>query len=73
MPDTPGIVRDWNIPAPEDDAMTPEGGQAPAPGARHALILLLLINLFNYIDRQVLAAVEPEIARTFFPCRHRSA
>ncbi|MFO0841861.1 MAG: MFS transporter [Gemmataceae bacterium] len=30
-------------------------------------MLLLLINLFNYIDRQVLAAVEPEVARTFFP------
>jgi MFS family permease len=27
------------------------------------LILLLAINLFNYIDRQVLAAVEPEIRR----------
>ncbi len=37
------------------------------PGARHALILLVLINLFNYIDRQVLAAVEPEIAKSFFP------
>jgi MFS family permease len=37
------------------------------PGARHALLLLVLINLFNYIDRQVLAAVEPEIAKTFFP------
>src|SRR5437764_15024574 len=32
------------------------------PGARFALVLLLLINMFNYIDRQVLAAVEPEIA-----------
>jgi MFS family permease len=31
------------------------------PGARHALLLLVLINLFNYIDRQVLAAVEPQI------------
>ena len=35
--------------------------QTPLPGARAALILLLLINMFNYIDRQVLAAVEPEI------------
>ena len=35
----------------------------PAPGARSALILLLGINLFNYIDRQVLASVEPEIVR----------
>jgi MFS family permease len=34
---------------------------SPLPGARTALILLLAINLFNYIDRQVLAAVEPEI------------
>jgi MFS transporter, Spinster family, sphingosine-1-phosphate transporter len=33
------------------------------PGARSALILLLAINLFNYIDRQVLAAVEPEIRK----------
>ncbi|HWY41175.1 MAG TPA: MFS transporter [Chthoniobacterales bacterium] len=31
-----------------------------------ALGLLLAINLFNYIDRQVLAAVEPEIRATFF-------
>lgn len=38
----------------------------PAPGARTALALLLGINLFNYIDRYILAAVEPEIRRTFF-------
>ena len=38
----------------------------PLPGARGALVLLLLINLFNYIDRQVLAAVEPKIAADFF-------
>lgn len=31
-----------------------------------ALSLLLGINLFNYIDRQVLAAVEPSIRATFF-------
>ena len=31
-----------------------------------ALVLLLGINLFNYIDRQILAAVEPEIRATFF-------
>lgn len=36
------------------------------PGARSALGLLLLINLFNYIDRQVLAAVVGPIKRTFF-------
>src|SRR5438270_13400727 len=38
----------------------------PAPGARLSLMLLLSINLFNYIDRYVLAAVEPEIGKTFF-------
>jgi MFS transporter, Spinster family, sphingosine-1-phosphate transporter len=43
------------------DAYTPV--QGPLPGARAALVLLLAINLFNYIDRQVLAAVEPEIRR----------
>jgi MFS family permease len=31
-----------------------------------ALGLLLAINLFNYIDRQVLAAVEPDIRAAFF-------
>jgi MFS family permease len=35
----------------------------PLPGARSTLILLIAINLFNYIDRQVLAAVEPDIRR----------
>src|SRR5260370_10372358 len=33
----------------------------PLPGARAALLLLLSINLFNYIDRQVLAAVVENI------------
>lgn len=36
------------------------------PGARRALALLLGINLFNYIDRFVLAAVEPNIRAAFF-------
>ena len=40
---------------------------APAKGARLALTLLLLINLFNYIDRQVLSAVLPRIREHFFP------
>jgi MFS family permease len=35
-------------------------------GAYGALGLLLGINLFNYIDRQVLAALEPDIRATFF-------
>ncbi|OWK43186.1 spinster family MFS transporter [Fimbriiglobus ruber] len=33
----------------------------PAPGAGSALVLLLAINLFNYIDRQVLSAVIPKL------------
>lgn len=37
------------------------------PGARLALALLLTINLFNYIDRQVLAAVVPALENEFFP------
>jgi MFS transporter, Spinster family, sphingosine-1-phosphate transporter len=36
------------------------------PGAYSALALLLGINLFNYIDRYVLAAVEPKIRSAFF-------
>jgi len=38
---------------------------APRPGARAALALLLGINLFNYVDRYVLAAVEPLIRDHF--------
>ncbi|MEY2498271.1 MAG: transporter, Spinster family, sphingosine-phosphate transporter [Verrucomicrobiota bacterium] len=38
----------------------------PNPGALTALALLLGINLFNYIDRFVLAAVEPNIRAAFF-------
>ncbi|MEA3188339.1 MAG: transporter, Spinster family, sphingosine-phosphate transporter [Chthoniobacter sp.] len=40
--------------------------EKPVAGARGALRLLLAINLFNYIDRYILAAVEPEIRRAFF-------
>jgi MFS family permease len=35
------------------------------PGARRVLILLLAINLFNYIDRFVLVAVAPKIELAF--------
>jgi MFS transporter, Spinster family, sphingosine-1-phosphate transporter len=41
-------------------------GKKTVSGARGALFLLLTINLFNYIDRQVLAALEPDIRATFF-------
>jgi MFS family permease len=40
--------------------------QFSIPGARSALALLLSINLFNYIDRYVLAAVVGPIKKTFF-------
>jgi MFS family permease len=42
------------------------GGPSAAHAARNALLLLVAINLFNYMDRQVLAAVEPDIRATFF-------
>src|ERR1044071_7287399 len=41
-------------------------GQKTMSGAWSALFLLLAINLFNYIDRQILAALEPDIRETFF-------
>src|SRR5881392_131121 len=40
--------------------------KTPLSGARTALFLLLAINLFNYIDRQILAALEPDIHASFF-------
>jgi MFS transporter, Spinster family, sphingosine-1-phosphate transporter len=52
---------------PPPTSSTADPGRAtPFPGARSALVLLLLINLFNYIDRQVLAAVVKPIKHTFF-------
>lgn len=54
-----------------ENGITPAGDPkagvptAPLPGARLALILLLAINLFNYIDRQVLAAVLPKLRTAF--------
>ena len=41
-------------------------GKRPLSGAQSALFLLLAINLFNYIDRQILAALEPDIRASFF-------
>jgi MFS family permease len=37
----------------------------PLPGARAALVLLLLINLFNYIDRSILFSVQETIRTEF--------
>ncbi len=36
------------------------------PGARGVLTVLMLLNLLNYIDRQILAAVVPYIKQEFF-------
>lgn len=41
-------------------------GDQPFPGAGRLLTLLVLINLLNYMDRQVLAAVVGPIKATFF-------
>src|SRR5262245_4225164 len=35
------------------------------PGARAALLLLLTINLFNFMDRYILAAVLPKLEQEF--------
>ena len=45
----------------------PRGTGAAVAGAWGAMALLLAMNLFNYIDRQVLAAVEPEIRDNLLP------
>ena len=42
------------------------GRDTPIPGARSALVFLLLINLFNYVDRYVLSAVVDSIQRSYF-------
>ncbi len=39
------------------------GSGKTLPGANSALILLLAINLFNFMDRMILSSVEPEIRR----------
>ena len=45
----------------------------PLPGARAALVLLLVINLFNYLDRYVLASVIPKIREQLFAKAHEAA
>jgi len=41
--------------------------------AHGALLLLLAINLLNFIDRYIVAAVEPSIRATFFAAGDRNA
>src|SRR6266700_3827814 len=60
-------------PEPTPATTVPAAPAGPLPGARKALMLLLAINLFNYIDRQVLAAVEPNIRATFFHTEDENA
>jgi MFS family permease len=48
------------------DVSSDRGRDTAFPGARSALVLLLLINHFNYVDRMVLAAVVGPIKRTYF-------
>jgi MFS family permease len=58
---------------PQAAAQTPAPAALPAPevpaapGARVALAALLFVNLFNYIDRQVLAANVTPIEQRFLP------
>jgi MFS family permease len=51
------------IPAPQEE--NAPGIDVAVKGANWSLALLLAINLFNYVDRQVLAAVEVSIEKTF--------
>ena len=44
-----------------DGATGENGPKSRIPGAGYALALLLAINLFNYIDRQILSATLPKI------------
>lgn len=63
----------YNPPTVDCNRQPSMEGRPPNYAARSALLLLLTINLFNYIDRQVLAAVEPYIRDTFFAPNDRNA
>ncbi len=54
------------MPTPSAPPVEPAPIVARPPGAYAALGLLLTINLFNYLDRFILAAVEPNIRAAFF-------
>src|SRR5436190_13372753 len=64
----PGIVYHLQLALGKLQSQLPmeSASKTPLSGARTALFLLLAINLFNYIDRQILAALEPDIRGTFF-------
>lgn len=50
----------------QDGADQSNAAQTRFPGAMPALILLLSINIFNYVDRQILSAVVPMLRTEFF-------
>ena len=54
------------MPALPEPTVVPAAAVVRPPGAYSALGLLLAINLFNYLDRFILAAVEPNIRAAFF-------
>lgn len=54
-------------PRPAPATLAHPSDPAATRAARLSVALLLGINLFNYIDRYILAAVEPEIRAQFFP------
>src|SRR5213595_4229455 len=64
----PGIVYHLQLALGKLQSQLPmeSASKTPLSGARTALFLLLGINLFNYIDRQILAALEPDIRASFF-------
>ena len=51
---------------PTSTQLSPNAPATPFPGARSALLLLVCINLLNYIDRYVLSATVGPIKETFF-------
>jgi MFS family permease len=52
-------------PAVRGTPPSPLAALTAVPGARKALILLVLINLMNYVDRQILSAVEEAIGKEY--------
>ena len=54
------------MPALPEPTVVPAAAVVRPPGSYSALGLLLAINLFNYLDRFILAAVEPNIRAAFF-------
>jgi len=57
------MIRRGMIGARSPNVQSSQPMESPLPGARRALVLLLLINMFNYIDRFVLAAVLVSVGR----------